>query len=419
MKYFKYWLITGFSWLAININAQETGNNLYPPGPKPDRVVLNITEQPATSIAVNWRTCDTIPEGYLQIMPVTADPRKTLDVKPIHAIRTHFQLPGASAAHYFAATATGLQPNTNYMYRVGYKNQWSEWFHTTTAGLPGEQLSFIYMGDVQASINSLWPRVIRQAYAQCPGAKLIMYAGDIVNRGNNDDEWGELAAGASFIHSMIPVMPSTGNHEYARTDDTLSAQWRPQFNLPLNGPEGLEETAYYSDVQGVRFISINSYRVEESDEDLRKQQQWVEQLLKNNPNKWTCVIFHHPFYSIRPTRDNIRMRNTFKPLFDQYKVDLVLQGHDHAYARGMSKLPDGNKGGSVYVLSVSGAKMSSTFEGKWSDVSATFTQLYQIITIDKDVLNYESYTAEGKLHDHFQLVKQKGKNNKLIEKLKK
>src|SRR5690606_40830927 len=60
-------------------------------------------------------------------------------------------------------------------------------------------------------------------------------------------------------------------------------------------------------------------------------------LLSHNPNKWTCVVFHHPIFSTKTTRDNKRMRETFKPLFDRYKVDLVLQGHDHTYARGMKK----------------------------------------------------------------------------------
>lgn len=406
---------------GVAVQAQDAGNNLFPPGANPDRVVLNVTQDPSTSIAVNWRTIDSVQQGFIEILQVTADPRKISEALKTPAVSTAFTLEKQSAT-YHSATISNLLPNTAYMYRVGSGNHWSEWFHTTTAGKAGEKFSFIYMGDVQAGIKTLWPRVIRQAFVKCPDARLIMYAGDIVNRGNNDDEWGELFYGGSFIHSMIPGMPSPGNHEYAKTDDTLSAQWRKQFTLPLNGPEGLEETAYYTDVQGVRFISINSYRVEESDVDLKKQQEWVEGLLKNNPNKWTCVTFHHPFYSIRPTRDNMRMRNTFKPLFDKYKVDIVLQGHDHAYARGMQKIAgptSASDNGTVYVLSVSGSKMSSTFESKWSDVSATYTQLYQVISIDNNILNYESYTAEGKLYDHFQLLKQKGQKNKLVEKLKK
>ncbi|MCO5241507.1 MAG: metallophosphoesterase family protein [Chitinophagaceae bacterium] len=405
-------------FFSIIVHAQPVAENPFPPMPVPDRIVLNVTQDPSSSIAVNWRTCDTVRTGYIEIAPLTADPRLADKALRIPAKSEAFRFENISAT-YHSATVQGLTPGTSYMYRVGKERYWSEWFHIKTAGKPGDKLSFIYLGDAQVGLKTLWPRVIRSAYAKMPEASLILYAGDIVNRGNNDSEWGELFYGGSFIHSTIPGMHSPGNHEYARTGDTLSAFWRPQFSLPENGPEGLKESCYYTDVQGMRFISINSYRVEESDEDLQKQQIWVDSLLRNNPNQWTAVLFHHPFYSIRPTRDNIRMRNTFKPLFDKYKVDIVLQGHDHAYARGMQKIEGAThkeKSGTVYILSVSGPKMSSVFEGTWMDVSATFTQLYQLITVEGNTLSYKAYTASGDLYDAFDLVKRKGKSNKLVEK---
>jgi hypothetical protein len=404
--------------LCISIYAQTSPVNPFPPTPDPDRIVLNVTQDPSTSIAVNWRTCDTVRRGYIEIIPAVSDPRTSLNTPRTEAKSEPF-LFGTTAATYHSAIVTGLFPNTLYMYRVGQGEHWSEWFHIRTAGKRGDKLSFIYLGDAQVGLKTLWPRVIRAAYAKMPDANLILYAGDIVNRGNNDHEWGELFYGGSFIHSTIPGMFSPGNHEYARTGDTLSAFWRPQFSLPENGPEGLKESCYYTDVQGMRFISINSYRVEESDEDLQKQKVWVDSLLRNNPNQWTAVLFHHPFYSIRPTRDNVRMRNTFKPLFDKYRVDIVLQGHDHAYARGMRKIEGAaknEKSGTVYVLSVSGPKMSSKLEGTWMDVSASYTQLYQLITVEGNTLHYKAYTAAGKLYDAFDLVKQNGRPNKLVEK---
>ena len=414
-------LHTGFIILlaifCIGVQAQTAGLNPFPPTPGPDRIVLNVTQDPSTSIAVNWRTCDTVREGFVEIMPVTADPRAVNEALRKQAKSEAFQFENL-AASYHSVIVSGLKPKTLYMYRVGQGAHWSEWFHTKTAGKPGDKLSFIYLGDAQTGLKTLWPRVIRSAYAKMPDANLILYAGDIVNRGNNDNEWGELFYGGSFIHSSVPGMHSPGNHEYARTGDTLSAFWRPQFTLPENGPEGLKETCYFTDVQGMRFISINSYRVEESDEDLQKQKIWVDSLLRNNPNQWTAVVFHHPFYSIRPTRDNVRMRSTFKPLFDKYKVDIVLQGHDHAYARGMQKIQGATKNeksGTVYILSVSGPKMSSKFEGNWMDVSASYTQLFQLVTVEGGTLHYKSYTAAGDLYDAFDLVKQKGKPNKLVE----
>jgi 3',5'-cyclic AMP phosphodiesterase CpdA len=116
------------------------------------------------------------------------------------------------------------------------------------------------------------------------------------------------------------------------------------------------------------------------------------------------------------------MRDTFKPLFDRYKVDLVLQGHDHTYARGMSKIPmqrKGDRSGTVYVVSVSGPKMASSGVApkSWMDRSALNTQLYNVISILDDKLEFRAYTVTGKLFDAFDLLKQNGSINKLVEKM--
>ncbi len=116
------------------------------------------------------------------------------------------------------------------------------------------------------------------------------------------------------------------------------------------------------------------------------------------------------------------MRETFKPIFDKYKVDLVLQGHDHTYARGMAKIPMAQKGaasGTMYVVSVSGPKMTDSNVEKrdWMDRSALYTQFYHVVTIDHDKLSFETLTATGELYDAFDLIKQKGKINKLIDRI--
>ena len=43
------------------------------------------------------------------------------------------------------------------------------------------------------------------------------------------------------------------------------------------------------------------------------------------------------------------------------------------------------------------------------------TQLYQIITVSGDTLHYRAMTVVGELYDAFDLVKQIGKPNKLID----
>ena len=412
------------SLLFTHVYAQSAANP-YLPSSMPDRIILNVTADPSTSMAVNWRTSDSVTESFAEIAIASADPRFTDDVKRIKAKSEKLEWEDTPTAYYHSMVFDNLTPNTKYAYRVGQGDQWSEWIHFNTAGKTGSKFSFIYHGDVQTNIRSMWSRVVRDAYAKAPDAVLMMYAGDLINKANRDVEWGDWFEAGGFIHSMIPGFPTPGNHDHydgPNGKNTTSVFWRPQFTLPENGPAGLEETCYYSDIQGMRFISLNSDQAEESDEYLQKQRIWMEKVLKDNPNKWTCVTFHHPIYSPKSTRDNKRMRETFKPLFDKYKVDLVLQGHDHTYARGMAKIPMQQKGAvspTMYVVSVSGPKMtgSNVEKATWMDRSALYTQLYHVITVDNDLLEFKAYTATGELYDAFDLVKQKGKINKVIDKI--
>lgn len=405
--------------LPFAVLSQE--ENLYPPAARPDRVILNVTEDPATSAGINWRTHADVTEGFVEITEADEDPRSVENARKVKAITENLEWEGVSA-NYHSAVVGELKPKTLYNYRVGQGDDWSEWFQFKTAGGSEDKLSFIYFGDAQTNVRSQWSKVVRQAFSQMPEAQLMLHAGDLINRANRDVEWGEWFEAGSFIHATIPGMPSPGNHEHTDwggKEDHLSAFWKPQFTLPRNGPEGLEESCYYADVQGVRFISLNSNLIEESEEFYAKQKVWLEERLKNNPNRWTCIVLHHPFYSTKSNRDNPWLRKEFKPLLDKYNVDLVLQGHDHAYARGMEHIPmeGGEKPATMYVVSVSGPKMYESSREDWMDNIAGNKQLYQLITIDGKKLSYEAYTSTGELYDAFDLVKRKGKPNKVINRI--
>lgn len=113
------------------------------------------------------------------------------------------------------------------------------------------------------------------------------------------------------------------------------------------------------------------------------------------------------------------MRESFKPLFDKYKVDLVLQGHDHTYARGMENIPmeeNGIKSGTMYVVSVSGPKMTDNGVEKkfWMEEAGVYTQLYHTITVEGEKLEFRSFTTIGELYDAFDLIKRKDEINQLV-----
>jgi hypothetical protein len=401
----------------------------------PDRIILNISEDPARSANITWRTSQKTKTGVIEYAEATADPRFTMNAFRLAASSTPFYSPDIESqkvkATYHSISLQNLKPATTYAYRVGDSERWSEWLQFTTASVDAEKkFSFLYVGDAQNYILELWSRLIRQGFKTAPDAKFIIHAGDLVNNAHRDQQWHEWFAAGGFIHSMLPSMPTPGNHEYqskspseeAAKSRSLSAQWKPQFNLPENGPKGLEETTYFVDYQDARIISLNS------NVELELQAEWLDSLLSKTAKKWIIITYHHPMYSASSGRDNPTLRKIWKPIFDKYKVDLVLQGHDHSYARGRvspgENILDGvnlrDQTGTVYVVSVSGGKMyevGGTWEefGAQKDRSGANTQLFQVITIEADQLIFESYTAIGELYDSFELIKTSNGPNKFIE----
>lgn len=386
---------------GVTFSFQEAPEVAYPPGPFPDRVILTWSEDPATTMSVTWRTDASVSRGFAEIAEALDSPDVAKQARRVEASTERYQT-NAGAAHSHSVTFRNLQPGRAYLYRVGDGKRWSEWNQFRTAGGRGDPLTFLYLGDVQSEIHSLWARVIRQAFATAPEAKFIVYAGDLINDNDRDEQWGEFHAAAGFIHRMIPVLAAPGNHEYSSRERRLTPNWRPQFAFPANGPAGLEETCYWLDIQGLRLVVLNSV------EKRKEQAEWLDALLARNPAAWTVVVFHHPIYSSARGRDNRELRELWQPVFDKHGVDLVLQGHDHTYARtGPRRFGSASSGhaGAVYVSSVSGAKMYEMDRPQAFERAAEQTQLFQVIRIENDRLRFEARTASGALYDAFELHK--------------
>lgn len=395
----------------------------------PDRIAVTWSDNPATSFSVTWRTSTDVSEAFAEITIAKASPDLSASSDTVLALTETVDLSFVKDEHmeanFHRVTFFGLQSDTLYAYRLGDGTNWSSWYQTRTASQEAEPFKFIYFGDAQNGLHSHWARNIRMAYTIASDARFIVHAGDLVNIAHRDTEWGEWFEAAGWISGTLPAIPIPGNHEYQPYEGSigipkLSALWRPQFTLPMNGVEGLEETTFYIDYQGVRIVGLNS------NVKLDDQAPWLDEVLTNNPHKWALLTFHHPVFSSAGDRDNPKLRNLWKPIIDKHNVDLVMQGHDHSYARGRSintgkgsnsRSPEGT----VYVNSVSGSKMYRVSRDLWKDKNAEMeraaenTQLFQVIEIDNDTLRYQAFTATGLLYDAFDIVKQQQAPNLFIE----
>ncbi|MFD6949126.1 metallophosphoesterase [Nocardiopsis sp. TSRI0078] len=399
-----------------------------------DRVLLSPTADPSTVQTVTWRVSGA-EESFLEIEPEDGSGQATrLQGRPTG---------GGEADSTFAATATGLEPDTAYRYRIGEGGEeggeedgdggedgLSDWYGFTTAAEGNEPFSFLYFGDVQDDIADEAAPVIRAALEAEPGARLALHSGDLVDSAGDDSQWdawfdafGPLATGG-MNHLAVP-----GNHDYG--SEGLSEHWAPQFPGAGNGPEepeGLARTVYHTDYQGVRFVALDSNHRDaaphSADRWLDTQRRWLEQVLADNPHQWTVVTFHHPVFSSNPERDGDTLRRAWLPVLEEYDVDLVLQGHDHSYSRGnltehRTRDPDVQTG-PVYVVAVTGPKMYEAAEDDWTDhgaevrVQRTGVQTFQTVSVDHDTMVYRADTAQGESVDSFTIVKE-GDGKRVID----
>ncbi|MDD3965900.1 MAG: metallophosphoesterase family protein [Candidatus Neomarinimicrobiota bacterium] len=399
MKHFSAMLVLALGFSALFAAA-------------PQRIILSPCEQSENNMALAFRFYEAVDSGKVQYTLNAPDVNlhkraETLCV----ATEKVFTNAGDSVLHYVCSIRlSDLQEDSEYAYRVGDGRNWSPWYTFRTAKRGFNDFTMVYLGDPQWGFETYLPRLYQRAMLTAPDAAFWFLAGDLVDYPYQDWQWDAFFRGASQAFSRYPVISAVGNHAYlwAYRDhrDTLPPNWRPHLTQPENGPEGLEETCFYVDWQGVRFIVLNG------NEQLEKQAEWLKGVLKKNPNRWTVAGIHQGFYPSGYNRDYPEYRRLFIPLMEKYGVSMVLQGHDHAYTRTYplkkDKIVDDPAKGIAYVISVAGAKqypIQSKFGDLFAVQKAESEQYFQTLSFYADSLVYRSYTVSGDCHDHYVIRK--------------
>lgn len=382
----------------------------HPSSRRPDQVVLTWAGDPRTSQAIQWRTARSVNRGAALVIESGRDHRPLAEWRRIEAettTLTSISTANDPVVHRHTAVVDGLQAATTYTYRVGdgRSRHWGPPVRFTTAPEGPADFGFVYMGDAQNGLDT-WGRLVRGAFRSRPDVAFYLMAGDLVDRGNERDDWDDFFHNARGVFDRRTLVPVIGNHECQGGQPTL---YLGQFALPRNGPPDLPaERVYAFEYGNALFVVLDSNLPPE------KQTDWLEDRLRTSDARWKIVSYHHPAYSSAPNRDNVRLRELWTPVFDRHGVDLALQGHDHAYLRthpirGGQRV-ENPAAGTTYIVSVSGTKLYPQADRPETVVGFTNVATWQVLDlrIAGDRLTYRSYDRRGTLRDDFVIDKGSG-----------
>lgn len=379
----------------------------HPARRRPDHVVLTWSGDPRTTQAIQWRTSTQTVHAAALFIPFNDRERRSSEWQRVEGETTELKsvtTVNDPIIHRHTVELTNLRPGTRYAYRVGdgSPEMWSEAREFTTAPGEPESFAFVYMGDAQNGLDT-WGRLVRGAFRARPDVAFYLMAGDLVNRGNERDDWDNFFENAESVFSRRPIVPVVGNHECQGGRPTLFLE---QFALPRNGPASIEpERVYAVEYSNALLLVLDSNLAPE------RQTSWLEEQLRASRSLWKIVSCHHPTYSSAPDRDNKAMREAWTPLFDRYGVDLALQGHDHAYLRTHPILAGRPAGstvqGTTYIVSVSGPKFYTQASRPETAVGFTNVSTWQVLDlqIQGARLRYRAYDRYGRLKDEFLIDK--------------
>jgi len=242
--------------------------------------------------------------------------------------------------------------------------------------------TIIVYGDTRTN-HDIHQQVVDQIIQHTPA--VLFHSGDLVADGRIESQWETFDSITAPLFATTELFPSLGNHEYQ------SSLYFDRFNLSNN------EQWYSVDRCYTHFIILNSNVATDT---ASEQYQWLESDLAGIADsiRFVIAVFHHPPYSTGPhTEDEKGLRETFVPLFEQYGVDIVFNGHDHHYERSFC-------GGRYYIVTGGGGAPLRD-QARTHPCSQLFVKAYHFckLSVVDDRMLVRVYNLDAQLVDRFSL----------------
>jgi hypothetical protein len=364
---------------------------------------VHVTWQrsPDTTLTFSWRTM--VQTGYEpKVWLAPADQCAISAGDVILPSGAEHTLAGAGAPYTaekgqrveWSVEATGLEPDTEYLYRVGTwdaldpsgepQNPRLGPLRRARTGLPpgsDAPFSFGVAGDTQGALVDLAEHI--DGMAATPAAFWLL-TGDMVSS-SAQKYWDAWFTAAAPLLDRAVVMPVRGNHE------TSYGTFFGQFAVPTgaDGPTKIAEHAWSFDFGNAHVVGLDSTVSVETEAIAA----WLDADLAaadaDPAIVWKIAFFHYPAYSASSHGCTARILEHWAPVLEAHGVDLVFSGHDHDYERtvpianGMAALPGE---GVTYV--VTGALFASLYNAgeEWWTAYSEKTDNYVVVDVDGDAL---------------------------------
>lgn len=301
----------------------------------PSRINMTIYNGNANSRGFNWVTNRSVTASAVIYTRKWGEGPGDWDA-PIHA-------PGVKNEFYpgyvsWKAKIIDLIPDAYYYYRIVADDIMSPiYYFKVSSGQ--DEYNILHVTDTQNYVAEEyeWARkTMRIATDRFGLADNIIHTGDFVQTNKNPEsniiEWGYTLDIFKEFYTGTVLTPVAGNHDAAHN------MFTSHFNVEIPPLAETNMGFYYSyDIDDIHVTVLNTNEGLSMSTPLAANQlAWLENDLASTNATWKIVATHKgPFTTGRHALegDIVSLRNDLLPLFSEYHVDLVLQGHDHVYAR--------------------------------------------------------------------------------------